>query len=71
MSALDREIILNNEHRNLLQTNAAINPGNSGGGPFNADGELIGIVVAKPSGEDVEGLGFAIPINDGNRLSKI
>ena len=64
VSALDREIILNNERRNLLQTNAAINPGNSGGGLFNADGELVGIVVAKSSGEDVEGLGFAIPIND-------
>lgn len=68
VSALDREIILNNEHRNLLQTNAAINPGNSGGGLFNADGELIGIVVAKSSGEDVEGLGFAIPINDAKPI---
>lgn len=68
VSALDREIILNNEHRNLLQTNAAINPGNSGGGLFNADGELIGIVVAKSSGEDVEGLGFVIPINDAKPI---
>jgi len=51
-----------------LQTNAAINPGNSGGGLFNADGELIGIVVAKSSGEDVEGLGFAIPINDAKPI---
>ncbi|WP_279123059.1 S1C family serine protease [Holdemania filiformis] len=68
VSALDREIILNNERRNLLQTNAAINPGNSGGGLFNADGELIGIVVAKSSGEDVEGLGFAIPINDAKPI---
>ena len=49
---------------NLIQTNAAINPGNSGGGLFNANGELIGIVVAKSSGVDVEGLGFAIPVND-------
>ena len=39
------------------------NPGNSGGGLFNGDGQLIGIVVAKSSGSDVEGLGFAIPIN--------
>lgn len=68
VSALDREIILNNERRNLLQTNTAINPGNSGGGLFNADGELIGIVVAKSSGEDVEGLGFAIPINDAKPI---
>ena len=49
---------------NLIQTNAAINPGNSGGGLFNSNGELVGIVVAKSSGLDVEGLGFAIPIND-------
>ena len=68
VSALDREIILNNERRNLLQTNAAINPGNSGSGLFNADGELVGIVVAKSSGEDVEGLGFAIPINDAKPI---
>ena len=53
---------------NLLQTNAAINPGNSGGGMFDANGNLIGIVVAKSSssssGASVEGLGYAIPIND-------
>ena len=48
----------------LLQTDSSINPGNSGGGLFNGDGQLIGIVVAKSSGSDVEGLGFAIPIND-------
>lgn len=64
ISALEREIKLDNSTMNLIQTNAAINPGNSGGGLFNANGELIGIVVAKSSGVDVEGLGFAIPIND-------
>lgn len=64
ISALDREITLSGETRNLLQTNAAINPGNSGGGLFNQYGELIGIVVAKSTGTDVEGLGFAIPIDD-------
>lgn len=64
ISALDREITLDGRTHNLLQTNAAINPGNSGGGLFNANGELIGIVVAKSSGSDVEGLGFAIPVND-------
>jgi len=47
----------------LLQTNAEINPGNSGGGLFNEYGELIGVVNAKSSGSDIEGLGFAIPIN--------
>jgi len=64
ISALDREIAFDGKTMNLMQTNAAINPGNSGGGIFNAYAELIGIVVAKSSGSDVEGLGFAIPIND-------
>lgn len=64
ISALEREIKIDGSTRNLIQTNAAINPGNSGGGLFNANGELVGIVVAKSSGIDVEGLGFAIPVND-------
>ena len=45
----------------LLQTCAEINEGNSGGGVFNRNGKLIGIVVAKSTGDNVEGLGFAIP----------
>lgn len=64
ISALDRNIMLNNMNMTLLQTDAAINPGNSGGGLFNIKGELIGLVVAKSSGEAVEGLGFAIPSNN-------
>jgi len=64
ISALDREINVDGTLMNLLQTNAAINPGNSGGGLFNMAGELIGIVNAKSSGSDIEGLGFAIPVND-------
>ncbi|RRC91487.1 PDZ domain-containing protein [Erysipelotrichaceae bacterium OH741_COT-311] len=64
ISALDRELILENEPMNLLQTNAQINQGNSGGGLFNANGELIGIVVAKTTGKGIEGIGFAIPSND-------
>ena len=52
----------------LLQTNAAINPGNSGGGLFNANGELIGIVNAKSSGDSIEGLGFAIPVNRAKEI---
>lgn len=63
ISALDREISIDGQSMRLLQTNAAINPGNSGGGLFNASGELVGIVNAKSSGTDIEGLGFAIPIN--------
>ncbi len=68
ISALDREIEIDDKTMNLLQTNAAINPGNSGGGLFDSNGNLIGIVVAKSSstssGTSVEGLGFAIPVND-------
>lgn len=68
ISALDREIQIDGKTMNLLQTNAAINPGNSGGGLFDANGNLIGLVVAKSSstssGTSVEGLGFAIPAND-------
>ena len=63
LSAKDREITIDGQSMTLLQTSAAINPGNSGGGLFNSKGELIGIVNAKSSGSDIEGLGFAIPIN--------
>lgn len=63
ISALDREITIDNQTMTLLQTDTAINPGNSGGGLFNQSGELIGIVNAKSSGSDIEGLGFAIPID--------
>ena len=64
ISALDREIDLGDIKMNLLQTNAAVNPGNSGGGLFNGKAELVGIIIAKSAGEDIEGIGFAIPIND-------
>lgn len=63
ISSLDREITINGQPMTLLQTDASVNPGNSGGGMFDQYGHLIGIVVAKSSGSDVEGLGFAIPIN--------
>ena len=63
ISATDRELSIDGRTMTLLQTDSSINPGNSGGGLFNGDGQLIGLVVAKSSGSDVEGLGFAIPIN--------
>ena len=63
ISALSREVTIDNQTMTLLQTNAAINPGNSGGGLFNSNGELVGVVNAKYAKEGVEGLGFAIPIN--------
>lgn len=64
ISALDREVTIDGNKMSLLQTNAAINPGNSGGGLFNGAGNLVAIVDAKSSGEGIEGLGFAIPVND-------
>lgn len=63
VSSLDREITIDGQPMSLLQTDASVNPGNSGGGMFDQYGHLVGIVVAKSSGSDVEGLGFAIPIN--------
>ena len=63
ISALDRDITIEGETMKLLQTNAAINPGNSGGGLFDSQGHLIGLVVSKTAGSDIEGLGFAILSN--------
>lgn len=68
ISALDREIEIDGNIYNLLQTNAAINAGNSGGGLFNMKGELVGIVNAKSSGLGIEGIGFAIPSNDAKAI---
>ena len=63
ISALNREVQLTDKTMTLLQTDAAINPGNSGGALLNSKGELIGINTVKYSSEDVEGMGYAIPIN--------
>ncbi|MBQ9415564.1 MAG: trypsin-like peptidase domain-containing protein [Clostridia bacterium] len=61
ISSTARSVSVDNKILKLLQTNAAINPGNSGGGLFNMAGQLIGIVNAKYTSEEVEGIGFAIP----------
>lgn len=53
---------------NVIQTDAAINPGNSGGALINAAGELVGITSMKYASEEVEGMGFALPINDAVKL---
>ena len=74
LSALDREINLDGNPQNMLQTNAAINSGNSGGPLFDMDGNVIGVTSAKysgssTSGASIEGLGFAIPINTALKVA--
>ena len=65
VSYINREIPVDDSTTmNLIQTDVAINSGNSGGGLFNTSGNLIGIVNAKYASDGIEGLGFAIPIND-------
>ena len=69
VSAKDRMVTTDGTSLNMLQTDAAINSGNSGGPLFNAKGEVVGINTAKysgmsSSGATIEGIGFAIPIDD-------
>ena len=68
ISALDREVTIDGQVMTLMQTDAAVNPGNSGGGLFDANGDLVGIINAKSSGNNVEGLGFAIPISNATDI---
>lgn len=63
ISALNREVELENKTMTLLQTDAAINPGNSGGALLNENGEVIGINTVKYVDSTVEGMGYAIPIS--------
>lgn len=70
ISALNRSVSVEGKNMTLIQTNASVSPGNSGGGLFNMAGELIGIVNAKSSDSDAEGLGFAIPINSGMQIAQ-
>ena len=64
VSALGREIEVDGRIMHYLQTDAAVNPGNSGGPLVNQAGHVVGVTSAKISSSYVEGLGFAIPIND-------
>ena len=69
VSALNREIVTESgEVGNFIQTDAAINPGNSGGALLNMRGELIGINSDKLFGSAVEGMGYAIPINEAEPI---
>ncbi len=71
VSALDRVITTeaNGDAINMFQIDAAVNSGNSGGPVYNNRGEVIGVVTAKYSSTGVEGLGFAIPVNDAARIA--
>ncbi len=68
ISGLNRSVTIDNKQLNLIQTDAAINPGNSGGALVNAYGQLIGINTAKISSSSLEGLGFAIPIDEAKPI---
>lgn len=63
ISAVDRELTIDDTTLHVIQTDAAINPGNSGGGLFNKNGQVIGINTAKLVDSSVEGMGFAIPVH--------
>jgi len=66
VSAINRQVSVENKDLKFIQTDAAINPGNSGGPLVNSKGQVIGINTAKINETGVEGLGFAIPINTVN-----
>lgn len=63
VSAIDREVSVDNKKMTLLQTDAAINHGNSGGALLNMEGEVVGINTVKFVSNHVEGMGYAIPIS--------
>ena len=73
VSATDRVITTEEGRMNMFQISAAVNEGNSGGPVYNAYGQVVGIVTAKPntssSGTSTEGIGFAIPIDDAVRIA--
>ena len=68
ISALDREVNTDGTPISMMQTDCAINEGNSGGPLFDMNGNVVGITTAKYYGTTIEGIGFAIPINDVMRI---
>ncbi len=72
VSAKDRAITTDagSEAINMFQFDAAVNSGNSGGPVFNERGEVVGVVTAKASKSGVEGIGFAVPVNDAANIAR-
>ena len=64
ISATEQELTIDDVTISAIQTDAAINPGNSGGALFDSFGNVIGVVYAKSSSVSIEGIGYAIPVND-------
>lgn len=71
LSALDRFITADDSSAgiNMFQMDTAVNPGNSGGPVYNNRGQVVGVVTAKYSSTGVEGIGFAVPINDAAAIA--
>ena len=70
ISGLNRKVPIGERTMTLIQTDAAINPGNSGGALVNSEGKVIGINTIKFAESRVEGMGFAIPINEAKPIIK-
>ena len=68
ISAKEQELTIDDVTINAIQTDASINPGNSGGALFDSYGNVIGLVYAKSSSVSIEGMGYAIPVNDIKEL---
>ena len=68
ISAVNREMTIDKIPQKFIQTDAAINFGNSGGALLNREGRVIGINSAKAASSGVEGMGYAIPINDARPI---
>ena len=68
ISAKERELTIDDVTIKAIQTDAAINPGNSGGALFDSYGNVVGLIYAKSSSVSIEGIGYAIPVNDIKEL---
>jgi len=69
ISALDRVVSVEGKSISAFQFSAAVHRGNSGGPIYNTSGEVLGIVTAKVVRENIEGIGFAVPINDAIEIA--